>query len=555
MASSPVEHGHDAMYNFIYTLLFYVLFSNSLTSASSCSKFPVIDFGYAQHAPTSVNQTILHNISYATYANIRFAQPSVGELRFRAPKLPPPKSTTIQNGSYPRNFTDCLISIPPDIPIAPGVNGTSWGSEDCLFLTVKVPEGLTGKRVPVLHWLYGGGYIFGGSNDWAGNPAGLFQEMDPNEKFITVSSNYRLGSLGWMSSKGVDMTPNVGLWDALIGLEWIKEYISYFGGDPDRITAIGESAGGGIIQHLLTLRGGNGTVPFNQAIITSPGYRPHVNRSAAMSEIYNGFLDAANCSDIKCLRSLPSSAIAKANEQLIFDIPNRQGFIGPSIGFGPIIDGDLVTALPEQLLEKGKYHRSVQKVLTANMVADGLGATSSNATTWVDFLPIWMSNPTARTIEIANATWPNTTGLALQTFAQDAIYACHAWRTAKVWGSNAYRYSMSIPPATHGQDQFYYLYVNGTYEQTSVEYPKVARQLQAYFRRFILQGYAGGGEESCGDNEKIMTATPQHWPAYGNMQRWVNITNDTFILTYGEEDQAKRCEVLLDLINDPRNGF
>ncbi|KAK6543385.1 hypothetical protein TWF694_000133 [Orbilia ellipsospora] len=547
------------MYFSTYTLLLYVLVAKGVVGTSSCPNFPVVDLGYARHAPTLVNQTILYNISYATYANIRFAQPPTGELRFRAPKLPPPKSSTIQNGSYPRNSTDCLISIPPDLPIAPGTNGTSWGSEDCLFLTVKVPEGLAGQKVPVLHWLYGGGYLFGGSSDWAGNPAGLFEEMDPNEKFITVSSNYRLGSLGWISSEGVDMTPNVGLWDALVALEWTKEYISYFGGDPDRITTIGESAGGGIIQHLLTLRGGNGTVPFSQAIITSPGYRPHVNRSAAMTDLYDDFLHATNCSDIKCLRELPSSAVAKANQQLIFDIPARNGFLGPGIGFGPIIDGDLVPALPEQLLKEGKYHKSVQKVLTANMAADGLGATSSDATTWKEFLPIWMTNPSAKTISIVNTTWPNTTGLALQTFAQDAIYACHAWRTAKVWGPNAYRYSMSIPPATHGQDQFYYLYVNGTYEETSVEYPNIARQLQGYFRRFILQSYTGGGEPACeakaNGKTPTPTPTPQHWPAYGSMGRWMNVTNDTFVLMYGEEDQEKRCEVLLDLINDPSNGF
>lgn len=107
-------------------------------------------------------------------------------------------------------------------------------------------------------------YILGSANDWAGNPAGLFEDMAPDGKFITVSSNYRLGALGWMSSEGVDMTPNAGLWDALVALQWTKDYISYFGGDPDQITVIGESAGGGIAQHLLTLRAGNGTIPFKQ---------------------------------------------------------------------------------------------------------------------------------------------------------------------------------------------------------------------------------------------------------------------------------------------------
>lgn len=229
----------------------------------SCSNFPVVDLGYAKHAPTIVNTTSSYNISYATYANIRFAQPPVGDLRFRKPKTPPPNNATVQNGIYERNATDCLISIPPGLAIAPGVEGASWGSEDCLFLDVKIPEGARGAKLPVLHWLYGGGYIFG-SKDWAGDPAGLFQTMPPGQKFITVSSNYRLGALGWMSSDGIDMDKNTGLWDALAAIEWTKEYISFFGGDPDDITVIGESAGGGIIHHLLTAHGGQGTVPFNK---------------------------------------------------------------------------------------------------------------------------------------------------------------------------------------------------------------------------------------------------------------------------------------------------
>jgi carboxylesterase type B len=55
------------------------------------------------------------------------------------------------------NSTNCVQSIPPGLQIAPGIAGTTWGSEDCLFLDVKVPEGAHGKSLPVLHWLYGGG--------------------------------------------------------------------------------------------------------------------------------------------------------------------------------------------------------------------------------------------------------------------------------------------------------------------------------------------------------------------------------------------------------------
>ena len=112
-----------------------------------------------------MNSTSLHNISYAIYANIRFAQPPTGANRFRKPQLPIPVNETVQDGVVGQNATDCVIYIPPWLPIAPGVNGTGWGSEDCLFLDVKVPQGLQGQKLPVLHWLYGGGVSIHCLND------------------------------------------------------------------------------------------------------------------------------------------------------------------------------------------------------------------------------------------------------------------------------------------------------------------------------------------------------------------------------------------------------
>jgi hypothetical protein len=134
-------------------------------------------------------------------------------------------------------------------------------------------------------------------------------------------------------------------------------------------------------------------------------------------------------------------------------------------------------------------------------------------------------------------------------FNKDAIYACHAYFTAAAFrnasATSAYRYSMSIPPATHGQDQFYYFYT-GTIANSPVAEPDIAKGMQEYFRQFILEGRMGGG--GC-DGEAV------HWPAYGAGERWMNITTDGFELVYGEGAQKKRCEALLEMINDPANGF
>ena len=287
--------------------------------------------------------------------------------------------------------------------------------------------------------------------------------------------------------------------------------------------------------------------------MTSPGYRPHVNRSQEMTEIYNLFLEAANCTDTSCLRDASPEVIVAANRDLLLSV-DSSGWLGPSIGYGPIIDGDLVLDVPDRLLGQGKYHRGVEKVLVANMANDGVAAvvTQRTLTSWHDFLKVYMRSPTDNAIARIKATYSNATGDAWDTFNKDAIFACHAHLTAKAYAGNSYRYEMSIPPASHGQDQFYYLYVDGWAEPA--EFPQIAKRMQKYFRNFVLHGETGDQKP----NREGEVLIPTIWPPYGEGQVWMNITNTThsgFEVVHGEAEQAKRCNLLLELMDDPANGF
>lgn len=164
--------------------------SSPATGTYHDSNFDVVDLGYAKHAPTFVNVTTSH-LRVASYNNIRFAQPPLGDLRFRKPKVPPPPSKGLQYGRLPIQDSTCVSFVPSFAPF-PGVNGTGFGREDCLFLNVQVPEGVKpGDNVPVLHWLYGSAFAFG-SKDALGGPWGLFEAMEcTSDKFIIVASNYR----------------------------------------------------------------------------------------------------------------------------------------------------------------------------------------------------------------------------------------------------------------------------------------------------------------------------------------------------------------------------
>ena len=159
----------------------------------------LVDLGYAKHIPSYVNTTLSGKTNLTIYKNIRFANAPTGDLRFRKPNTQIPRIDDIQDGLYPEKATECIASAPAYAPF-PGLNGTTWGHEDCLFLDIWVPEGVKpGDKIPVLHWVFGSGYAFG-SKDRFLSPIGLYDRMGENDKFIYVANNYRYALCVLLSS-------------------------------------------------------------------------------------------------------------------------------------------------------------------------------------------------------------------------------------------------------------------------------------------------------------------------------------------------------------------
>ena len=531
----------------------------------SLASFPVVDLGYAHHAATTTNTTA-NNITYASYSNIRFAQPPLDSLRFKRPVTPPPSSSGVQTGHVAQNSTNCIQTVPVWLVDPPGINGTTWGNEDCLFLDVHVPEGLTpDSKVPILHWFYGGGFFFG-AKDTGGDPASLMNDMDPEHKFIVVASNYRVGPFGWMSSvTEPSIDQNAGLYDALEGLYWTRRNAHLFGGDASRVTVMGQSAGGGIIAHLLAAdAAGHDVGGFNQAILSSPGYRPHVNRSLEMTGIYNLFLNYTKCSDAACLRKLSADEMHKANKYMMIDHADGP-FGGPSIGFEPIIDGDLVKDVPDRILHKKPTQGNVKRVIAGGMRSDGIGNPANSS--WPVFLKDFARTPSSSTVDVISSLYANdsdlapaTSELAGQTVFDkmygDIIYECHSYMAARRYAKNgpgrcpsagdgfeAYRYDMSIPPALHANDMYYYFYSSLVAKLKPTTVKKTALQFQDYIRRFILGQSMGSWPEYTANG----LASPT----------WVNVTAEGFKAVVGKEEtvRQRRCEALLKLLDKKQDGW
>jgi len=189
-----------------------------------------------------------------TWLGVPFAQPPVGELRWRAPRPAEPWSGTREALTF---GAPCMQLAGP--VGAEGPAGEPAGSEDCLTLNVyaprfepaEVPEGLL--ALPVMVWIHGGGNSQGHAALYDGSA------LAGERRVVVVSFQYRLGGFGWFrhpALQAADASPedrsgNYGTLDAIAALEWVRDNIAAFGGDPTRVTLFGESAGGTNVLALL----------------------------------------------------------------------------------------------------------------------------------------------------------------------------------------------------------------------------------------------------------------------------------------------------------------
>lgn len=169
------------------------------------------------------------------YRGIPFAEPPVGDLRFRPPVRKSPWEGTLDTTTL--KLTACPQVEVPLVKMDGGVVLT----EDCLHLNVWAPQGAkeSGFSRPVLVWIHGGGFTFGSANEVTYNAAVMAALAD----VLMVSTNYRLSILGFMNANSPEAPGNVGLLDQLEVLRWVQRNIASFGGDPERVTLFGQSAG------------------------------------------------------------------------------------------------------------------------------------------------------------------------------------------------------------------------------------------------------------------------------------------------------------------------
>ncbi|BBZ28776.1 carboxylic ester hydrolase [Mycolicibacterium madagascariense] len=282
-----------------------------------------------------------------SWRGVRYARPPVGELRWRAPQ-PPEPWTDVADAT--RVGPACPQPTDPRIPLDLGAPQ----GEDSLVLNVWASSGTEpGAGKPVMVWAHGGAYVLGSAAQSLYRGRALARGGDA----LIVTVNYRLGAFGFLdlssfSTQRTRFESNLGLRDVLFALEWVRDNIAAFGGDPARVTLFGESAGAGIVTTLLASPAAAGL--FSSAIAqSSPATSVYdARRSAGMARQYLDTL-GVGVDDVDRLASAPLSELLAASKRLFDEVPVRTP---GTLAYAPIVDGDVVPDYPVAVARAGGTH-------------------------------------------------------------------------------------------------------------------------------------------------------------------------------------------------------
>ncbi len=316
-----------------------------------CAIFLASSLGLARAADPWVTArttsgTVVGTVNYVnSFKGIPFAAPPVGPLRWKAPQPPIPWTGVRDASSF---GPACAQAAPP---------GTAT-SEDCLTLNIWTP-GAAGDRLPVLVYIYGGGFAVGSASSPTFDGTQLARHG-----VMVVTINYRLNVFGFLAHPALTAespehtSGNYGLLDQVAALQWLQANAAAFGGNPKNVTIFGESAGAGSVSALLTMPRAKGL--YVRAIMDSaPVFRPQLAIAAAES----AGVQLAAGANLAQLRAMPAADLIKRIPPLD---PDTRSDI--AITLGPIADN---IVLPDEKAAYAAGKQNIVPIIVGNNVNEG----------------------------------------------------------------------------------------------------------------------------------------------------------------------------------------
>ena len=446
------------------------------------------------------------------FKGIPFAAPPVGDLRWRPPRPAPHWDGIRQAVSYGH---DCMQKpfAGDSAPLA------TEPSEDCLVLNVW-RTAAAGAKLPVMVWIYGGGFVNGGSS-----PAVYDGSQFARQGIVFVSFNYRLGRFGFFSHPALSREDasgphaNYGLMDQIAALKWVKRNIAAFGGDAGNVTVFGESAGGISVHMLMTSPAAKGL--FRKAIVESGGGRavavgrylrtqasgePPSAEAVGLAFAKSVGIEGEDAASLAALRQLPAEKIVSGL--------NLATMFGPTTFAGPVVDGKIVVDEPETLYRAGKAAH-VPLIVGANNFDIGF----SRAHTMDELVAPFGAAPAQQVLAAYDPDNSGKVSLVGTRMSMDQIMLEPARFVAKTLAGQGrtvheYRFSyvaesvrQKYPGAMHASEiPFVFDTLQASYgDKVTAQDEKVAQLANAYWAAFAKSGDPNGQDRP-------------KWPAYDAAQ-------------------------------------
>ncbi|KAF9993811.1 hypothetical protein BGZ79_001479 [Entomortierella chlamydospora] len=292
------------------------------------------------------------------FLGIPYAEPPVGNLRFAAPVAKAAFTSTWNAINY-KGVCPQTTQSAGFIPMVMSYleNGATE-QEDCLNLNVYTPslKGQNAALLPVMFYIHGGGFTTYSGSVIIFEPGNLVSRGG----VVVVTINYRLGMLGWMENDAAwsksSVPGNQAFRDQMLALQWVQKNIASFGGDPNRVTVFGESAGATSIRALLSAPSAWGL--YQGVIGQSDPINIPFKTTADATKIGNYFMQALGCdtSDLACARSKTVDQVLNAQVTANAEALNDDKWTTWALVERPTIDGDLIPAEFSQLVKAGTYN-------------------------------------------------------------------------------------------------------------------------------------------------------------------------------------------------------
>ncbi|KAF2030772.1 alpha/beta-hydrolase [Setomelanomma holmii] len=313
-----------------------------------------------RHSSSSITYTGLQrDDDIEVFLGIPYAKDTSGKNRFKPPRpFEPTRGEVIDGTKAGPACPQPLGQLSPPLAL---VNITEV-SEDCLNLNIARPKMEGGpKNLPVMVWIHGGSFWYGSKDEPTTAPDGLIRQSVLNgAPVMHVSLNYRLGFFGFAQSETLkgEGSENAGLRDQRLAIEWVRDHIVFFGGDPENITILGQSSGGLAVGMQILAYGGTKPLPFQRGSAQSQSNEPGITANftidamTVLAQNVSCLGDDVHSPDvITCLRHKDTDTLLEAAiATYASDIAHNIGDI-----WLPVVDGDFLPDAPSKLIAGGRF--------------------------------------------------------------------------------------------------------------------------------------------------------------------------------------------------------